>query len=301
MDIQLFQSFLIVAKLNNITQAAEQLNFTQPAVTAQIRTLEEHYGVSLFERMGKKLYITEAGRELTVYAEKLLNAYHESNTAMQRFSVLNSPIKVGTSTAVASYIFSPIVLDFQNSEITGSVMVDTCANIPTTIKGLMDNTFDIAIVHNKINNSQIIQFDLSQENLVWVAKRDLVVANDNCQEVSHYPFINFRSGCVYRSIFEDVLQEKNIHSIIEYNDAEAIKRAVLDGVGTSILPYVLVKSFLEDGTLVEFTSAPQLTFVMSVAFHKSKVLTPSIRALLLIFAEHANIQSGLTEYLDAKS
>ena len=56
MDIQLFRTFLLVAKLNNITQAAEQLNFTQPTVTAQIQTLEEHFGAALFERIGKKLY-----------------------------------------------------------------------------------------------------------------------------------------------------------------------------------------------------------------------------------------------------
>lgn len=301
MDIQLFQSFLLVAKLCNITQAAEQLNFTQPAVTAQIRALEEHYGVPLFERIGKKLYITEAGRELTIHTEKLLTAYHNLNTAMQPFSDLTSAIKVGASTAVASYILSPILLDFQNSGIAGSVIVDTCTNLPTTIKGLMDNTFDIALVHNKINNNQILQFDLTNEKLVWIAKRDLVAENNNSQDIRHYPFINFRPGCVYRSIFEEVVQEKDVHSIIEYSDAEAIKRAVLDGVGTSILPYVLVEPFLADGTLIEFTRAPQLTFVMSVAFHKSKVLTPALRALLLIFAEHANIQSGLTAYIDAKS
>ena len=100
MDIQLFQTFLLVAKLSNITQAAEQLNFTQPAVTAQIRTLEDHYGVSLFERIGKKLYITEVGRELTIHVEKLLSAYYDINTAMQRFSDFNSPIKVGASTSL---------------------------------------------------------------------------------------------------------------------------------------------------------------------------------------------------------
>lgn len=301
MDIQLFKTFLLVAKLNNITQAAEQLNFTQPAVTAQIRTLEEHYGVLLFERIGKKLYITEAGRKLTIETDKLLTAYHDMNIAMQRFSDFNSPIKIGASTTAASYILSPVLLDFQNRGIVGSVSVDICTNLPITVKGLMENTFDITIVHNKIHSSQIIQFDLSNEKLVWVAKRELVVANNNCQDISHYSFINFHPGCVYRDKFEKVVKEKDVHSIVEYSDAEAIKRAVLDGVGVSILPYVLVEPYLANGTLVEFTSAPQLTFVMSVAFHKSKVLTPAMRALLLIFAEHANIQSGLAEYIDAKS
>lgn len=301
MDIQLFQTFLLVAKLSNITHAAEQLNFTQPAVTAQIRALEEHYGVPLFERVGKKLHITEAGREMTIHIEKLLQAYHDINTAMQSFSDLDDPIKIGASTTAASYVLSPILLDFQNRGIAGSVAVDICSNLPVTIKGLMDNTFDIAIVHSQINNSQIIQFALSNEKLVCVANCDLIAANHNSQDISQYPFINFRPGCVYRTHFEEVLKEKDFHSIIEYSDAEAIKRAVLDGMGASILPYVLVEPSLADGTLVQFANAPQFTFVMSVAFHKNKVLTPAMRALLLVFAEHAKIQSGLKEYIDAKS
>jgi len=62
MDIRLLKTFCVVAKLENITHAAEMLNFTQPTVSAQIRTLEEHFGVQLFERIGKKLYITNANK-----------------------------------------------------------------------------------------------------------------------------------------------------------------------------------------------------------------------------------------------
>jgi DNA-binding transcriptional LysR family regulator len=301
MDIQLFRTFLLVAKLSNITQAAEQLNFTQPTVTAQIRTLEEHFGLSLFERIGKKLYITAAGRELTIHTEKLLTVYHDINTEMQRFASSANPIRLGASTTAASYILSPILLDFQNSCIAASVIVDICTNLPMTMKGLLDNTFDIAIVHDEINNSQIIQFDLSKEKLVCVAKRDLFVTQNNCHDINQYPFINFHPGCVYRTKYETVVKAADIHSVIEYSDAEAVKRAVLDGLGASVLPYVLVEPFLADGTLVELTSTPQLTFTISVAFHKNKVITPAIRSLLLLFAEHATIQSTLSEYLAANS
>ncbi|HWR42062.1 LysR family transcriptional regulator [Sporomusa sp.] len=299
MDIQLFRTFLLVAELRNITQAAEQLNFTQPAVTAQIRMLEEQYGIALFERIGKKLYITEAGRELTTHAEKLLTAFYNLNTAMESFSDSNTPIKLGASTTAASYFLSLALLEFQNRGIKGSVIVDICPNLPATVKGLLDNNFDIAIVHDKINNSQIIQFDLSHEKLVWVVKRELFVMNHDHQDISHYPFINFRPGCVYRSIFEETLKERDVHTIIEYSDAEAIKRAVLDGVGASILPYVLVESHLRDGSLIELTNAPELTFVMSVAFHKNKIITPAMKTLLLIFAEHGNIKSNLLDYIGA--
>jgi len=301
MDIQLFKTFLLVAKLNNITQAAEQLNFTQPAVTAQIRMLEDLYGITLFERIGKKLYITDAGHALITQAEKLLAAYYDLETTMQNFSNFSSPIKLGASTTAASYILSPALLEFQHRRIAVSVIVDICPSFPAAVKGLLDNTFDIAIVHDKINNNQIIQFALSQEKLVCVVKRDLFVAANNYQSISHYPFINFRSGCVYRTKLEEAIKETDVHSTIEYSDAEAIKRAVLDGLGAGILPYVHVESSLADGTLIELTDTPRLTFVMSVAFHKSKVLTPAMKALLLIFAEHGNIQGGLTDYINSKS
>lgn len=300
MDIQLFRTFLLVAKLENITQAAEQLNFTQPAVTAQIRMLEETYGVTLFERIGKKLYITDAGRELITQAERVMTAFCNLNGAMQRFSEFHLPIKLGASTTAASYFLSPALLEFQNRGGTGSVIVDMYPNLPTTIRGLLDNTFDIAIVHNQINHNQIIQFDLTHEKLVWVVNRDLYTKNHDSQNICLYPFVNFRPGCVYRSLFEEALNEKGIQASIEYSDAEAIKRAVLDGIGASILPYVLVEAFVRDGTLVELTQAPQLSFVMSVAFHKNKVVTPDMKTLLRIFAEHGNMKSKLIDYLGVK-
>ena len=90
MDIQLFQTFLIVAKLGNMTQAAEQLNFSQPTITGQIRALEQDFGVMLFDRVGKKLFITDAGRELIDYAEKILTTYDVAQKALSAH--YNEPI-----------------------------------------------------------------------------------------------------------------------------------------------------------------------------------------------------------------
>ncbi len=300
MDIQLFRTFLLVAKLNNITQAAEQLNFTQPTVTAQIQTLEEHFGAALFERIGKKLYITAAGQELTRHAGRLLTAYNDMTTGMQRFSSAANPVKLGASTTAASYILSPILLDFQERCPAYSILADICTNLPMTVKGLLDNTFDLAIVHDNINHNQILQFSLSQEKLVWVVKRDLFMTHNCCHDIGQYSFINFRPGCVYRTKYEEVIQAQDVHSLIEYSDAEAVKRAVLDGLGVSILPQVLVEPYLEDGTLVELTGKPQLTFIISIAFHKNKVLTAAMRSLLLLFAEHATLQSDLSDFLSGK-
>lgn len=300
MDIQLFRSFLMVSEMGNITKAAEVLNFSQPTVTTHIRTLEEQYQVRLFKRIGRKIYITEAGRQMAERVERLLDIYQELDTVMQSFSTAQQPIKVGTSTAVGSYIISPVLLDFQQIGMDVPVVVDTCADLPTTVKGLMDGRYDIAIVHGPIQDAQIKQFELSREKLVWVVQKDLLAAHQGSKKVGEYPFVNFHLGCVYRNLFEELLKERGIQSVIEYRDAEAIKRAVLDGIGTSILPFRLVEPFLADGTLVAFEDMPQLSFLMSLAFHKSMLLMPALRKLLSLFAQHADIKSGLTKQIAKK-
>lgn len=298
MDIHLLlRTFLLVAKLGNITQSAEQLNFTQPAVTGQIRALEEHFGVLLFERVGKKLHITDAGRKLVVHAEKLLAAYDETYTALQAFSDNNTPIKLGTSTTATSYILPPILRDFQNTGINSSVIVETCPYFSTAVKGLLENTFDLALLHGNVNNHHLVQFELFAQKLVWVGQRQLIAQNNNCFDIRLYPFINFKHGSLLRTKYEEVLGHKPLHSTIEYSDAEAIKTAVLNGLGVGLLPYVLVEPYLAGGTLVEFAGIPRLDFNISVVFHKNKVLSPAMRALLTIFAEHASLSRGLAEYL----
>lgn len=296
MDIQVFQTFSLVAQLNNITQAAEKLNFTQPAVTAQIQALEEEYGVLLFERIGKKLYITDAGRALLEQLGTFLSQYDEIARTMRAFAT-NQTIRIGAATAAASYLLSPILLDFQKTENNIAVVVDICTNLPITLRGLLDDTFDIVIVHSAIHDSRIVQFAIAKEKLVWVAAASLVRGQNRHRHAKDYPFISFHPGCVYRNKIEEAIDYGRLHTVVEYSDAEAIKQAVLDGMGTSILPYVLVKRYLNDATLVEIPDAPAFAFDMSVAFHRHKKINPAMRALLSMFAKHAKVENQLLEYL----
>jgi DNA-binding transcriptional LysR family regulator len=294
MDIRLLQTFLLVAKIGNVTQAAEQLNFSQPTVTAQIRTLEEHFGVLLFERVGKKLYITEAGLRLINYAEKLLLLYGEAKAAVQEFAH-DRTIKVGLGTAVAAHTLSPILREFQGRVPNVSVSIEHCFNIPITVKGILDNSFDLALVHNKISNGRVLQFDVVVEKLLWVTHASLLDIYGN--NMWQHPFIALKQGSVYREKYDQFLQQNSIIPILEYSDSEAVRQAVLNGLGIGVLPEVLVRTHLEDGTLHEFCEAPKLEIDFSVVFHKEKTFTLAMRTLLMVVAEHGNINSGLADYL----
>jgi len=296
MDLRLLQAFLLVTKTGNITQAAEQLNFSQPTVTAQIRTLEDHFGVLLFERVGKKLYITDAGRRLISYAEKLLVIHGEAQVVLQEFAQ-DRTIKVGLGTAVAAHTLSPILRDFQKLVKNVSVSIEHCLDLPITVKGILDNSFDLAFVHDHIANSRIMQFEVVVQKLVWVAHPSLIERHGN--DIWNLPFIALKKGSIYRPKYDHFIQERSITPILVYSDSEAIRQAVVNGLGVGVLPEVLVNDHLSDGTLIELSNAPELEIVFSVIFHKDKTFAPAIRTLLNIIAEHSNIKSGLAEYLQS--
>ena len=296
MDLRLLRTFLSVAKTENITQAAEEMKFSQPAITAQIKALEEHFGVLLFERVGKKLYITEAGKGLIGYAERLLIIHREAQATMQEHSY-DKTIKIGLGTAVAAHTLSPILQEFQKAMPNVVISIEHCFNLPITVKGILDNGFDFAMVHDEISHNRILQFNVAVQKLVWVARPCLVEKYGN--DVWQHPFIVLKQGSIYRKIYDGVLREKNIRPVLEYSDSEAIRQAALNGLGVGILPEILVRDSLNDGMLIEFTQVPKLESIFSIIFHKEKIFTKPTHALLTMLATRANLKSSFLDYLQS--
>lgn len=296
MDLRLLETFLQVAKTENITQAAELLKFSQPTVTTQIRTLEEQFNVLLFERVGKKLYITEAGKRLVGYAEKLLLIQGEVQAALQEFSY-DRLIKVGLGTAVAAHTLSPVLQEFQEQIPHMAVSIEHCFDVPIAVKGILDNTFDFAIIHDDISNTRIKKFDISLERLLWVAQPKL--RDKYGDDVWQYPFIALKQEKIYRKKYDGLLKEKGKRPVLEYSDSEAIRQAALNGLGVGILPEVLVKNDVANGELMVFADAPKLTIPFSLIVHREKTFTKPIRTLLKILAAHDKRDSGLREYIDS--
>ncbi|WP_346353035.1 LysR family transcriptional regulator [Azotosporobacter soli] len=296
MELRLLETFLMVAKMENITQAAEQLKFSQPTVTTQIRTLEEDFGVLLFERVGKKLYRTEAGTRLIGYAEKMLLLHGEAQAALQEFSY-DRVIKIGLGTAVAAHTLSPVLQEFQTQLPNVAVQIEHCLDVPTAVKGVLDNCFDFAIVHKEIANKRIVKFDIVVEPLLWVARPDLLAKYG--KDVWLHPFIALKQGSIYRGKYDGLLKENKKRPVLEYSDSEGIRQAALNGLGVGVLPEVLVKHDLREGALVAFEDAPLLTIDFSLIFHREKTFTLPIRTLLEVLARHGNRESGLLEYMRA--
>jgi DNA-binding transcriptional LysR family regulator len=279
MYIQLFQTFLLVAKLGSITQTAEQLNFTQPAVSAQINTLEKHFNVLLFERVRKKLYITEAGRDMVGYAEKMLDLYNQIQETMNSHAIDSNRIIIASSTQLINYLLPDILRNFHENNLNHYVSVEVCRNTKAVEKGLLDNTFDIGIVHDQIASDQLKYIEILQAELIWVGHNELI-KNNLTDHFTDYPIIQFRFGSDMRRKVEEAIKGHKYKQMVEYSDAEAILRAVADKLGVALLPQIMVQSFLDQGIFVKLIHDESIKCPISIVIHKNKNITTSLKAFL---------------------
>ena len=280
MDIQLLKTFRVVARLGNITQAAEQLNFTQPAISAQIRTLEEHFGVPLFERIGKKLYITEAGSYLVEPAEKMLALYSETFHYLSSITA-GAPTRIALSTNYINHILSPALLKLQAAKAAGTVRVEICANSKAVLQGLKSNQYDIGLVHDYIVEKNLDTVTLRSDELVWCGHKSILSQGER-SKLTDYPIINFRPGCTFRKLCDGLLQKHGLTYAFEYSDFDAVTSAMAEGLGIALLPRVIVK---DEREIVVLSQAAEVQITLWAITRQDKCLSSSVTSLLQLLQE----------------
>lgn len=281
MDLQLFKTFLIVAKLENISQAAERLNFTQPTITTQIQSLEQNFGVEFFERVGKKIFLTDAGRQMVKNTEKLMSLMLEIKDDMEPFRKINYLLRLGISTQMINYFLPPILEEIQKSLPEMQISIEVCKNTKEVCNKLISNYIDFGIIHGVTSNIQIQQSTIIDDEILWVCSTATFKQHNCNHSVEDYPIINFKKkGSLFREKFDVVMKDKNITSVIEYSDSEAVKRAVLNGLGVSYLPRMLVQEDMRHGKLIELLKGPKMELSISLIINKNKKRTTAINVFL---------------------
>ena len=270
----------MVARLGNITQAAELLNFTQPAVSAQIRTLEEHFGVPLFERIGKKLYITEAGSYLVEPAEKMLALYSETFHHLGSIAA-GAPTRIALSTNYINHILSPALLKLQAAKAAGTVRVEICANSKAVLQGLKSNQYDIGLVHDYIEEKNLDTVTLRSDELVWCGHKSILPQGER-SKLTEYPIINFRPGCTFRKLCDGLLQKHGLTYAFEYSDFDAVTSAMAEGLGIALLPRVIIKNERE---IVVLKQAAEVQITLWAITRQDKRLSSSVTSLLQLLQE----------------
>lgn len=252
--IKQIEVFVAIAKSGNMTQAANSLFLTQSACSMALSTLETQLGGILFDRYGKKLVLNERGRILFPKAANILAQLTELQDLMtgKREEILAGHITVGASTTIGNYVLPKIIGDFvvahPRTKITLSI-----ANTEQIIQKLLRFEIDIGMVEGNCCSDEIEVSSWQKDELIIVAPAKHFLAKKRKITYEHLQdakWILREPGSGTRNKFEEAMNNQ-IHPFLEFSNTEAIKQAVLAGVGISCLSKIVVSDLLNTNQVVE--------------------------------------------------
>ena len=252
------QVFETVARLLSYTKASKELHLSQPAVSMQIRQLEENTGLPLFEQLGRKTYLTEAGREMYHYCRTIAQQLEEAEEVLEQLKGL----KIGRleiTVATTANAFATRMLAGFKKQFEGVTVSLDVTNRERLLKQIADNDKDIAIMGRPPEDAELVTEAFAENPLVVVAAPDHPLADKGLQEsviplykLQDETFVVREQGSGTRTAMQRFFDEHNltITSSMEMNENEAIKQAVQAGMGLGVVSTHTIELELETKRLV---------------------------------------------------
>ncbi len=273
MDMKQLQTFLTASETLSFTQTAQRLDYAQSSITAQIKTLEQELGVILFERLGKRIVLTEEGKHLQQYAKKMLELDHDMKKAMSNEQA-HVVLKVGAQESQCVYRLPSILQQFQQAHPHVKIIFKPVHTTDIAKELLQEGKLDVAFITDTYQETAMLQRErLIQEQLVFVSASKEIRQPLSAQQLSIETMLLTEMGCSYRNHLEAQLQQEGVlpSQMIEFASIEAIKQCVMAGLGITFLPKMVVEKELESGNLVELPSTIDLAPIYTdIAWHKDK-------------------------------
>jgi DNA-binding transcriptional LysR family regulator len=250
--LQQLRIFKTVAETKSITKASELLHLTQPAVSIQLKKLQEQFDIPLTEVIGRQLYITEFGYEIAEVSERILNEvqairYRSRAYKGQLVGTLRISI-VSTAKYVMPYFLSGFMGDHEAVDLQMDV-----TNKAGVIKSLEQNAVDFALVSVLPEQFDIDKVTLMNNKLYLVGSRSPLRHGQNFRKADFekLPFIFREKGSATRKAMVNFLQAQGIRTgkMMQLTSNEAVKQAVVAGLGYSIMPIIGLKNELNNGSL----------------------------------------------------
>ncbi|HEX6820389.1 MAG TPA: LysR family transcriptional regulator [Ktedonobacterales bacterium] len=284
MDLRQLTTFTAVANERSFTRAALSLNYAQSSVTAQIQALEDELGVPLFDRLGRRVALTEAGRRLQDYAARMLALADETRAAVTESAEPTGTIVIGVVESLCTYRLPTLLRAYRQRYPQVRLLLHT---LPLTDpwRGLLDGTMDAGLSLGETQSVPgVIEESLPNEPLVVIAAPEhrLVGAKRvDPLDLENEPVLLTEGACGYRGLFESALSRAGVHptATLEFGSVEAIKQCVMAGLGIAVLPEMAVHEEIAQGRLVALRwSDPDFAVSSHFVWHKDKWKSPALRA-----------------------
>ena len=278
------QVFLKVTQCQSITKASQELHLSQPAVSIQLKNLQDQFEIPLTEVIGRKLYVTPFGKEIAVAAQNILNEVYEINYKTMVYKnqlagrLLISVVSTGT------YIMPYFLSEFMQKNKGIDLFMDV-TNKSKVIDSLEKNETDFALVTVIPNQIQVESISLLENKLYLIGNQDqeFDIESNKKNILENLPLIYREAGSGTRFVMEKFMEENKIsvRKKMELTSNEAVKQAVMAGLGLSIMPLIGLKNELSLGQLkvIPVEGFP-IRSVWNLIWLKGKKFSPASKAFL---------------------
>jgi LysR family transcriptional regulator, transcriptional activator of the cysJI operon len=257
MNITKLQTFITLSECLNFTEAAEQLYCSQPAVSMQIQSLERDLGFPLFDRIGKKLYLTKQGEHFKPYAEQIINLYHSSKEHIKQLDNLAfGTLSFGSSNFVGVNLLPAILSDF-NKKFPGIKINMNITSSSQLISMLETNKVEFLILSDRIPIDAVrfhAKTFYQDELMLIVNSQHRLAKRKSCtlEELVNEMWILKPNKSATRNYLESEFKKYGFSSLtyMEISNSEAIKQSVIHGLGISIVSSLAIKQEIKSGLLV---------------------------------------------------
>ncbi|MGG2055237.1 LysR family transcriptional regulator [Lysinibacillus pakistanensis] len=278
MDLKQLQTFLTAAETLSFTQTAQLLDYAQSSITAQIKSLEEELGVILFERLGKRVTLTDEGKRLQQYAQKMLELNSEMKKAVSNEQA-QVVLKIGAQESQCVYRLPSILQQYQKAYPQVKIIFKPVHTTEVAKDLLQSGNLDVAFISDAYKETPMLYRErLIQEQIIFVSAPTSIKSHTlSAQQLSAETMLLTENGCSYRNQLEAQLQQEGLLPLqmIEFASIEAIKQCVMAGLGITFLPKMVVEKELEDGQLIELQSSFNIKPIYTdIAWHKDKHIQP---------------------------
>lgn len=293
MELRNLITFLKIVETGSFSKAAEQLRYSQSTVTVQIQQLEEELHVQLFDRIGKKIYVTEKGRELETYAQKMIDLSQKIASIGGEELELQGTLRIAALDSLITASLPSILREFHSRYPKVDLIVKTADNVFDAERQLSQNEVDLALVtHDKRSTKHFAKTILKETRFVFAAAPTRPLAQKQTvtlAEIAENDVI-ITNQQFYFSDMSNEDTKKTLEYIIKprfdiWNPLGAMELAKQD-CGIAFLPYYLIQDAVKKGELCVL-NVPELNFTvwLQMLHHEQKAITPQMTAFCKLIKE----------------
>lgn len=282
------QVFYTVAKVLSFTKAAETLHMTQPAVTFQVKQLEEFFNTRLFDRTHNKITLTDTGKVVYDYSEKILDYYEKMNNEVRELTgEVTGSLLIGASTTIAEYMLPSLLGAFKKQFEDVNIRLQV-GNTDAIVAMVENNMIDLGVVEAPVFNKNLEVEVCRLDEMVLIVPDGHALANRDkvsVEDVRKYRYISREEGSGSRSVIDNYIREQgmsysDLNVVMELGSPEAVKLAVESDVGVAIVSRTTLAKELKLGTIKAIPLDPPLNRPFSHVRQKHKFRHRAVGELL---------------------